>query len=283
MTTTISRQDHHLQQQQQQQPQQHHHPQQLQAIGGSCDVALVDVLQIDNLNNNNSNGHHSSGSNNNGSPDQHHHQHQPHPHPPQSQSQSQSQSQDEPQKRRSLLNFKSLDFHLKSLYTGLRSSGNSSNQPANSSAPAVDQSQSHGQRRMPYLRVESVDPEAGEAPERRPGTGPMPSHSPTFLSPYSGPAEGAGGLQLPSADAATIRRSSTSDIVSCKRGGAAGGGQGQGHDSRRPSTSDLLRRARERKGSEARMGRSVSHSGLTRGGAFGGGGGLGGRRTSMAF
>jgi len=62
-----------------------------------------------------------------------------------------------------------------------------------------------------------------------------------------------------------------------------GGGAASAQDSRRPSTSDLLRKARERKGSEARMGRSVSHSGLTRGGPGGGGGGLGGRRTSMAF
>ncbi|KAH8238632.1 hypothetical protein KR032_011921 [Drosophila birchii] len=205
------------------------------------------------------------------------------------------------QKRRSLLNFKSLDFHLKSFYSGLRShsstgAGAGASQP-NSSAPAVDQVQ----RRTPYLRVESVDPE-GESALRRIGGGDgsdgiaLSGHSPSFLSPYSGAGGGgAVSLQLPSADAATIRRSSTSDIVNCKKGagggagtgpggvGAGAGGGGSAQDSRRPSTSDLLRRARERKGSEARMGRSVSHSGLTRGGAFGGGGGLGGRRTSMAF
>lgn len=243
MTTTISRQDQQLQQ---------HQP--LQAITSSSEVVgggagvvggvLAESWQFDSLNNNNN-------------------------------SQA-TQDQDEPQKRRSLLNFKSLDFHLKSLYTGLR--GSNTSQPANSSAPAVDQPQ----RRMPYLRVESVDPEAEVAGEGHP----IPGHSPSFLSPYTGAVGGAVSLQLPSADAATIRRSSTSDIVNCRRGGGAAGsgpGGGGGPDSRRPSTSDLLRRARERKGSEARMGRSVSHSGLTRGGAFGGGGGLGGRRTSMAF
>lgn len=49
---------------------------------------------------------------------------------------------------------------------------------------------------------------------------------------------------------------------------------------------DLLRKARERRGSETRMGRSVSHGGLPRGGgggAFRVGPGVGGRRTSMAF
>ncbi|XP_020798002.1 homeotic protein female sterile-like, partial [Drosophila serrata] len=261
-------------QHQQQQPQQQHLP----SSSNSSEVAASGSglgpadLQFDTLNNNN----HSNGS-----------------------SEQPTNGATDTQKRRSLLNFKSLDFHLKSLYSGLRShssagTGASSSQP-NSSAPAVDQVQ----RRMPYLRVESVDPE-GETGLRRTRDGDgsdgtaLSGHSPSFLSPYSGTgAGGAVSLQLPSADAATIRRSSTSDIVNCKKGasggtgtggaGAGAGAAGSAQDSRRPSTSDLLRRARERKGSEARMGRSVSHSGLTRGGAFGGGGGLGGRRTSMAF
>uniref|UniRef100_W8AWC6 Uncharacterized protein n=3 Tax=Ceratitis capitata TaxID=7213 RepID=W8AWC6_CERCA len=95
------------------------------------------------------------------------------------------------------------------------------------------------------------------------------SPSPYYLSPYA-------------IDSGNMRRSSTSDIMSCKRSGTS-----SASDSRRPSTSDLLRKARERRGSEARMGRSVSHSGLPRGGprlgGSGGGGGGGGRRTSMAF
>ncbi|KAH8287512.1 hypothetical protein KR054_009263, partial [Drosophila jambulina] len=235
-----------LQQQQQQQLQQQQ--QHLPSSSNSSEVAASGPadLQFDTLNNNNNNNNsHSNGS-----------------------SEQATNGATDTQKRRSLLNFKSLDFHLKSLYSGLRShtsTGASSSQP-NSSAPAVDQVQ----RRMPYLRVESVDPEGPES-ERLRRTEALSGHSPSFLSPYTGAGGGgAASLQLPSPDAATIRRSSTSDIVNCKKGAAGGTGTGTGtggagvgvgvgaQDTRRPSTSDLLRRARERKGSEARMGRSVS-------------------------
>lgn len=97
-----------------------------------------------------------------------------------------------------------------------------------------------------------------------------------------------------------VRRSSTSDICDNRnnrlagspvppdaRGVAAGGGVGGAAmapaSARRPSTSDLLRRARERKaGPEAvgsKIGRSISQGGIPRGG---GRGGRGGRRTSIA-
>jgi len=171
MTTTISKQEQqqHLQQQQQQQ-QYVQLQQQALLTSDSVAVPIAADLQFDTLNNNNQN-------NNTGSPDQ------------------ALPSNDEPQKRRSLLNFKSLDFHLKSLYSGLRSHSGTGTPPSqpNSSIPAVDLTQ----RRMPYLRVESVDPEEPRGSVIHPG------HSPSFLSPYSGAgAAGAASLQLPSSDGA---------------------------------------------------------------------------------
>ncbi|XP_028897279.2 putative mediator of RNA polymerase II transcription subunit 26 [Zeugodacus cucurbitae] len=245
-----------------------------------------------------------------------------------------SETEPKTQKRRSLLNFKSFDFHIKSLYSGLRN-GNKHSQSQSSSLGgcvgggsksgasaadgdgATDNANGSGlldavtpignrggtainNRMPPYLKIESVDAEEAENllldyPQSPYSSRRNSSHeddhrsssqllhinrydmcsrsqasspSPYYLSPYA-------------IDSGNIRRSSTSDIMSCKRSGTS-----SASDSRRPSTSDLLRKARERRGSEARMGRSVSHSGLPRGGGprlGAGGGGGGGRRTSMAF
>lgn len=74
-----------------------------------------------------------------------------------------------------------------------------------------------------------------------------------------------------------VRRSSTSDIVDDKLPAIPSSVSQQ--DNRRPSTSDLLRRARERKGGpgeSSKIGRSISQGGLPRGGRAG-------RRTSLAF
>ncbi|XP_034484096.1 ataxin-2 homolog [Drosophila innubila] len=245
-------------------------------------------------------------------------------------------------KRRSLLNFKSFDFHIKSLYSGLRVSGAATVGHKSASASA-SQSQSQSQSRSssldvggildapvatqrripPHLRIEGVDAEPDPDPDpdadpesmkllldytaspftprRNSSTQLLPINrgssllSPYYLSPYmavggAGGGGGAGSIGGAGTTAAgddcgsgNIRRSSTSDIVNCRRRGSTASG-----NSRRPSTSDLLRRARERRGSEARMGRSVSHSGMRGmgGGGVGGGGGggcMGGRRTSMAF
>ncbi|XP_036318912.1 putative mediator of RNA polymerase II transcription subunit 26 [Rhagoletis pomonella] len=237
------------------------------------------------------------------------------------------------QKRRSLLNFKSFDFHIKSLYSGLRNGNKHSHSQSSSlggggdgsgasrsGGPGVcdgttDNANGSGlladtppgcrggtainNRMPPYLKIESVDAEEAENllldyPQSPYSSRRNSSHeddnrsssqllhinrydmcsrsqasspSPYYLSPYA-------------IDSGNMRRSSTSDIMSCKRSGTS-----SASDSRRPSTSDLLRKARERRGSEARMGRSVSHSGLPRGGPRLGssGGGGGGRRTSMAF
>ncbi|XP_037936293.1 probable basic-leucine zipper transcription factor E [Teleopsis dalmanni] len=205
-----------------------------------------------------------------------------------------STAQTKTQKRCSLLNFKSFDFNIKSLYSGLRSSNKTSQTQstttiagnANGSSglitdtPTGQRTPAVNNRMPPYLKIEAVDTEESEnllldypqspyssrrnsSQENRSSTqllhishrmedmsrSQASSPSPYFLSPYV----------YDMATGGNIRRSSTSDIQ-CKRSGSS-----SGSDSRRPSTSDLLRKARERRGSEARMGRSVSHAGLPRG------------------
>lgn len=236
-----------------------------------------------------------------------------------------SSSQTKVLKRRSLLNFKSFDFHIKSLYSGLLTSGAPSMAHKSESA---SQSQSRSssldaggiladakivpQRRIPPdLRIEGVDTDLVQDPNQDPesmnllldykaspftprrnsSTLQLPinrgssSLSPYFLSPYMAVGGAGGGVAATcntsdggDCTSGNIRRSSTSDIVNCRRRGSTASGS----NSRRPSSSDLLRKARERRGSEARMARSVSHSAM-RGMGGGGGGCMGGRRTSMAF
>ncbi|XP_055842595.1 probable protein kinase DDB_G0277539 [Episyrphus balteatus] len=205
--------------------------------------------------------------------------------------------------KKSLLNFRSFDFHIKSLYSGLRHSKNTP-ETAVHHQHTQQRSETHTNgnnghnnpvaahnRTPPYLRVEEVDIEESEnllldypqspyssrrnSEDNRSSANLLQINqfdmsisqgsSPYFLSPI--PISG------------NIRRSSTSDIM-CKRSSAGSSAS----SSRRPSTSDLLRKARERKGSESssRIGRSVSHGGLPRGGGGGGGRGGGGRRTSIA-
>ncbi|ALC48219.1 Hk [Drosophila busckii] len=194
------------------------------------------------------------------------------------------------QLHQSLQSLQSLDFHIKSLYSGLRPNHKSA------SSSIQDNSLATVPRPAPDLRIESVDAAAPSdllldytqspyTPRRNSSTQLLPLNnlSPYFLSPYaaSASAAGAGAAAAGAAAAAGdgIRRSSTSDIVGCRRRGSSASNS----NSRRPSTTDLLRRARERRGSEARMGRSVSHSGMRGGSMLGGGAGcMGGRRTSMA-
>jgi hypothetical protein len=70
-----------------------------------------------------------------------------------------------------------------------------------------------------------------------------------------------------------IRRSSTSDIM--EKNPSTLSTSTVAVDSRRPSSSDLLRRNRERKGSEGKIGRSSSHGSVSRGA-------MRSRRSSMA-
>ncbi|XP_055714195.1 uncharacterized protein LOC129808406, partial [Phlebotomus papatasi] len=180
----------------------------------------------------------------------------------------------------SLISFKSLDINLKSIYAGFRaknsSAEGSSSATKGGSGSSTAPSSGGSIRRTPYLKIEAVD----EAESlltycQSPGTsrslhrGSM-DKSPGFLNTQADQSQSQSSSPYLSISPTHIRRSSTSDIIDKKP---------HGTESRRPSTSSLLRKARERKGSEcgARMGRSVSHGGLTRGGK------RGGRRTSMAF
>lgn len=189
----------------------------------------------------------------------------------------------------SLISFKSLDFNLKTIYSSMKSkhgrdgrsgvtdSGGSKNETASSSRNSVV--------RAPYVRVETVD-SGGEtenlltfsqSPYHHRGSFDRTSSHSQYLN-----AQGDGGRSqtnspfLSIATPPNIRRSSTSDIIENPKKGIPTSTSQQ--DNRRPSTSDLLRRARERKGGDSnKIGRSVSQGGLPRGG------GRVGRRTSMAF
>lgn len=204
--------------------------------------------------------------------------------------------------KKSLLNFRSFDFHIKSLYSGLRQV---KNPPENDQHHHHQQrsSDTHGSngnnvavaahnRTPPYLRVEEVDIEESEnllldypqSPysSRRNSDDNRSSANLLQINQFDmSISQGSSPYYLsPIPISGNIRRSSTSDIM-CKRSSAGS----SVNSSRRPSTSDLLRKARERKGSESsiRIGRSVSHGGLPRGGGGGSiGRGGGGRRTSIA-
>ncbi|KAI9582030.1 hypothetical protein GQX74_011525 [Glossina fuscipes] len=238
-----------------------------------------------------------------------------------------SQNQPKLQKKKSLLNFKSLDFHLKSLYTGLKNGTSNitqkSSQSQSSTLNSSNTNDSHinvneqdgrtpqhqpFNRMPPYLKIDIVDNEEAENllidyPKSPYSSRRNSSHddhrsssqlihladSQHLRQPYDVTRSPSPYFLSPHIFEQNIRRSSTSDIMT--GGGGGGGGAGKRspassvNASRRPSTSDLLRRARERRGSEQRMGRSVSHSGLPRGGGMGyrPASNLGGRRTSMAF
>ncbi|CAD7087411.1 unnamed protein product [Hermetia illucens] len=135
-------------------------------------------------------------------------------------------------------------------------------------------------RKLPYLRVETVDTDESQnpllvtypqSPYQQRGSFDKSTSQLLNISHYDMSRSQASSPFL-SPGSGNIRRSSTSDIVCKKSSGTSS------TDSRRPSTSDLLRRARERKDSDGgRLGRSISQGGLPRGGC------RGGRRTSMAF
>lgn len=155
--------------------------------------------------------------------------------------------------------------------------GGSKNETASSSRNSVV--------RAPYVRVETVD-SGGEtenlltfsqSPYHHRGSFDRTSSHSQYLN-----AQGDAGRSqtnspfLSIATPPNIRRSSTSDIIENPKKGITTSTSQQ--DNRRPSTSDLLRRARERKGGDSnKIGRSVSQGGLPRGG------GRVGRRTSIAF
>lgn len=192
--------------------------------------------------------------------------------------QSQSRSKKKSIKRNtSLMNFKPFDFHLKSIYSGLRRKSQSEIPRSNATSTTGG---STSTRKLPYLRVETVDTDESQnpllvtypqSPYQQRGSFDKSTSQLLNISHYDMSRSQASSPFL-SPGSGNIRRSSTSDIVCKKSSGTSS------TDSRRPSTSDLLRRARERKDSDGgRLGRSISQGGLPRGGC------RGGRRTSMAF
>lgn len=187
-----------------------------------------------------------------------------------------------------------------------------------STGTATSSSKTSIAARTPYVRVETVDYDASQenlllssyqqspyGQQARRSFDRSPSGSSQYLT-----AGGGGGRygeyvppsRSPSPSAfltitqpPNVRRSSTSDICENRQRmpaattAAAPGDAAMlsvaaapvGAAARRPSTSDLLRRARERKGGPGevagKIGRSVSQGGIPRGGRGGG------RRTSIAF
>lgn len=185
----------------------------------------------------------------------------------------------------SLINFKSLDISLKSIYSNFRSNTKSSSKTLNYNTSSTaglhyKSNESTKTNRTPYLKVDTVDRDQETALltyHQSPGgyRGSIDRQSKidlNYLSTANDLTRSQSSSPFLSINSPNLRRSSTSDIIGKK-------GQQSGTESRRPSTTDMLRKARERKGSErAALGRSMSHGGLgCRGGM------RSGRRTSMAF
>uniref|UniRef100_A0A336LQT2 CSON001237 protein n=1 Tax=Culicoides sonorensis TaxID=179676 RepID=A0A336LQT2_CULSO len=190
----------------------------------------------------------------------------------------------------SLMNFRSLDISLKSIYASLK--GNKSDKEKTSKNDVTTITTNNDSvntstasiRKAPFLKIDTVDQDetqtlliypqspGGSTQHRRS----FDTNSSAFLSTHQYTEFSQSRVSSPylCVSAQNIRRSSTSDIIGNKRGGS---GSHSAAESRRPSTSDLLRRARERKGSEGRLGRSISHGCVNRGG------GMRNRRTSMAY
>lgn len=192
----------------------------------------------------------------------------------------------------SIISFKSLDFNLKSFCSSIKnkhSKDSNSNSSSSGTATKVTSSpRTSIGNKPPYVKVETVDKDGDEDHLISFPHSPYSSHrssldkSQQYLQTqpeYSRSQTNSPFLSITTPP--NIRRSSTSDIIDKKPSMASVGS----NENRRPSTSELLRRARERKGSESkgstgmlsggRMGRSTS-GGLPRGGRSG-------RRTSMAF
>ncbi|XP_055294856.1 myosin-G heavy chain-like [Sitodiplosis mosellana] len=200
----------------------------------------------------------------------------------------------------SMISFKSLDFNLRSICSSMKGKHgkdtNSSGSGKSTTVPTASSSKTSitTTTRTPYLKVEAVDNDVDEehllisfpqSPYSHRGSfdKTQSQHLTTVHSDYTRSQASSPFLSITTPP--NIRRSSTSDIIDKKP--PMPSTNVTPNESRRPSTSSLLRKARERKGSETKgagalmshnMGsRSLSHGGLSRGG------GRMGRRTSMAF
>lgn len=189
----------------------------------------------------------------------------------------------------SLISFKSIDFNLKSFCSSIKNKQAKDGNTSSTSKSGTASSSKTSITKAPCVKVDSAEKiEDSDQLITFPSSpyshrGSFDKTQSQYLNPqpdYSRSQSSSPFLSITTPP--NIRRSSTSDIIDKKPATTPG----TSSESRRPSTSDLLRRARERKGSETkgstgilsggRMGRSVSQGGLTRGGRMG-------RRTSMAF
>lgn len=163
----------------------------------------------------------------------------------------------------SIISFKSLDFNLKSICSSMKGKHgkdtNSSGSGKSTTVPTASSSKTSitTTTKAPYLKVETVDQDVEEehllisfpqSPYSHRGSfdKTQSQHLTTIPSDYSRSQTSSPFLSISTPP--NIRRSSTSDIIDNKP--ALPSTANTPSDSRRPSTSSLLRRARERKGSD---------------------------------
>lgn len=171
----------------------------------------------------------------------------------------------------SMISFKSLDFNLKSLCSSIKNkhgkdtnsagSCRSSTLPLTLPQSATNKTSVTTTTKPPYLKVETVDKDVEEehllisfpqSPYSHRGSFDK-THSQHLTATHSDYSRSPiNSLYLSINTSQNIRRSSTSDIIDKK---PIPSSSATPTASRRPSTSDLLRRARERKGSETKGGK----------------------------
>lgn len=187
----------------------------------------------------------------------------------------------------SLISFKSLDISLKSIYSSLKG------HKANAEKGRTESAQKATCiLRAPYLKVETVENDESQkllltyaqSPGGSQHRRSFDTTSSQYLSTQTNYQELSqsphGSSPYLSVSTGNIRRSSTSDILGSSNNSRKASVQqsscGSVLENRKPSTSDMLRKARERKGSEGKIGRSISQGGISRGA-------LRNRRISMAY
>lgn len=166
----------------------------------------------------------------------------------------------------SMISFKSLDFNLKSFCSSMKNKHGRDSNGGGSSKTTTPQASSNktsvtATTKPPYLKVETVDKDVEEehllisfpqSPYSHRGSfdKTQSQHLTATHSEYSRSQANSPFLSINTSQ--NIRRSSTSDIIDKK---PVPSSSATPTASRRPSTSDLLRRARERKGSETKGGK----------------------------
>lgn len=172
----------------------------------------------------------------------------------------------------SMISFKSLDFNLRSICSSMKGKHgkdtNSSGSGKSTTVPTASSSKTSitTTTRTPYLRVEAVDKDTDEehllisfpqSPYSHRGSfdKTQSQHLTTVHSDYSRSQTSSPFLSITTPP--NIRRSSTSDIIDKKP--AMPSTNVTPNESRRPSTSSLLRKARERKGSETKGGTDIEY------------------------